>query len=168
MGLSFTGSTVTINVNAPTVATGRMTGGGTGITAEGIRVSHGFELHCDPSRSPNTLEVNWGKGHKFFLDGVVTAVCSDNPDIAPNQSAAGFDTYRGTGTGRYDGVAGATVEWTFTDAGEPGTKDTLSITIKDNRGDVVLQVSGYLASGNHQAHKNNMGPQTNSAPLPMP
>ena len=56
------------------------------------------------------------------------------------------------GTGRYNGQPGATVTWAFTDAGEPGTNDTASMTITMN-GVVVLQVSGKVNMGNHQAHR---------------
>jgi hypothetical protein len=44
-----------------------MTGGGKiGTTG----VTHGFVLHCVPSRTPNRLEVNWGSGNKFHLDSL--------------------------------------------------------------------------------------------------
>lgn len=128
---------------------GRMTGGGT-IGNTGTR--HGFELHCNITQSPNNLEVNWGKGNKFHLDTLTAAICSDDPNISPNPPAAGFNTYKGKGTGTYNGVAGATAEWTFTDAGEPGTNDTATIKITDVNNNVVLNVSGKLSSGNQQAH----------------
>ncbi len=98
------------------------------------------------------MEVNWGKGNKFHLDNLTTASCSDNPAIEPNPPNASFDTYSGTGTGRYNGASGATAEWTFTDAGEPGNNDTAKIIIKDSNGNIVLSVSGNLTRGNHQAH----------------
>ena len=106
------------------------------------------------SQSPNTLEVNWDKGNKFHLDSLTTASCTDDPTIIPNPPDAGFDTYKGTGTGSYNGVSGATAVWTFTDAGEPGKNDFASLVIKDKNNIVVLSVSGYLNSGNQQAHKN--------------
>jgi len=44
-------------VRPPTlVAQGRMTGGGSIFTDTGMRVTHGFELHCDATREPNNLE----------------------------------------------------------------------------------------------------------------
>ena len=61
----------------------------------------------------------------------------------------------GVGTGRLDGVAGATARWTFTDEGEPGKNDMATIAITDSLGKVVLMVSGNLDSGNQQAHVDN-------------
>lgn len=136
-----------------TPSTGRMTGGGSVFTASGDRVTHGFELHCSVSTLPNRLEVNWGKGDKFHMEVLTSATCTDDPAIAPNPPSAGFDTFTGTGTGRYNGVAGATIEFTFTDAGEPGKNDTATIVIKDAANVVVQTVSGTLTNGNHQAHK---------------
>ncbi|MBI3639254.1 MAG: SBBP repeat-containing protein [Thaumarchaeota archaeon] len=149
--------------NVPAPNTGRMTGGGSILTPavtsgsgknNSMRVTHGFELHCDVSQLPNNLEVNWDKGNKFHLDSLTTVSCTDDPTIIPNPPDAGFDTYVGTGTGSYNGVSGATAEWTFTDAGEPGKNDFAKIVIKDKNNVVVLSVSGYLNSGNQQAHKN--------------
>ncbi|GEM_PF-1597043 len=131
---------------------GRMTGGGSVFTADGMRVTHGFELHCDYTDLPNNLEVNW-KGNRFHMETLTSATCTDDPTIAPDPPPAGFDTYHGTGAGRYNGASGATAEWTFTDAGEPGKYDHAEITIKDADGNVVLYVSGYLHFGNHQAHR---------------
>ena len=130
-----------------------MTGGGR-VTTGSMQATYGFgfELHCDAKRNPNNLEVNWGNGSNFHLERLTTASCSDNPAIVPNPPAAGFDTYRGTGTGRYKGSSGATAEWTFTDAGEPGTNDTAKIVIKDAGGNTALSVSGNLTGGDNQAH----------------
>lgn len=72
--------------------------------------------------------------------------------IAPNPPAAGFDTYVGAGTGNDNGQPGATVKFTFTDAGEPGKNDTAEIEVKVGS-TTVLSVSGTLNSGNQQAHK---------------
>jgi hypothetical protein len=60
----------------------------------------------------------------------------------------------GSGVGPYNGQPGAKAEWTFTDAGEPGSKDSATITITDANGNVVLRVSGKLEKGNQQAHQN--------------
>ena len=128
----------------------RMTGGG---TIKGTTTRHGLELHCDTSHIPNRLEVNWGKTNKFHLETLTSAACSDDPSISPNPPAAGFDTYVGKGTGRYNGVPGATAEWTFTDAGEPGVNDVAKLLIKDAGGNTVLSVGGTLKQGNQQAHK---------------
>jgi len=133
---------------------GRMTGGGSVFTEDGMRVTHGFTLHCDDSKEPNNLQVNWGKGNKFHLESLDSAFCSDDPNIDEAPPVAGFDTYKGVGMGRYNGVSGATAKWIFTDAGEPGkNNDHAEITITDAGGNVVLTVSGTLNSGNQQAHE---------------
>jgi hypothetical protein len=137
---------------------GRMTGGG-GCDVPGLKVTHGFQLHCDPSDAPNTLEVNWQVAgetgsHQFHLETLDTAICIDDPNFDEGQPVAGFDTYIGSGAGRYDGASGAIASWVFTDKGEPGKDDTLVITISAG-GPPVLSVSCTLGNkgGNHQAHK---------------
>ena len=77
---------------------------------------------------------------------------ANTPNLGESPPVAGFDTYVGSGTGRYNGVSGATATWTFSDAGEPGRNDTFQITILDDMGNPVLTVSGTL-KGNHQAHE---------------
>lgn len=132
---------------------GRMTGGGS-VFAEGNgRVTHGFELHCDVSKAPNNLQVNWGKNNKFHLESLNAALCSDDPAIEPKPPTAGFDIYEGKGTGRYNGISGATIKWKFTDAGEPGKSDSATMSIWDAGGNLVISVSGNLNSGNQQAHE---------------
>jgi hypothetical protein len=142
---------------------GRMTGGGsvfddgTGeVTINGGRVTHGFELHCDAAVNPNNLQINWknaaGEAQRFHLGQLTNAICSDDPTISPVPPPAWFDTYVGTGTGRFNGDQGAFAEWTFTDAGEGGSGDTARIRIWDASGNLVLDVSGFLTFGNHQAH----------------
>lgn len=126
---------------------GRMTGGGTMGTGN---VWHGFQLHCDATVSPNHLEVNWAKNNKFRLESLDFAACSDDPGIAENPPAAGFDTYVGRGTGRYNGVSGYTIEFRFTDAGEPAGSDTADITIFRPDSSVLITVSGTI-DGNQQA-----------------
>jgi uncharacterized repeat protein (TIGR01451 family) len=170
-------NTVTTQVKLRSQAKpGRMTGGG---TFGSPRVSHGFTLRCDLQGRPQKLEVNWrkdkspgngkdkgygdngkdkedddegeGGSEKFHLEQLTSVTCLDDPKIGPRRPSAGFDTYRGEGTGRYNG-ARATAVWTFTDAGEPGRNDTASIVIKDAAGRVVLSASGPVSNGNHQAH----------------
>ena len=132
---------------------GRMTGGGSVFTAKGgTRVTHGFELHCDPEVAPNNLEVNWNGNH-FHMEELLTASCIDAPGIDWPPSPADFDTYIGTGVGRCNGVAGATISFTFTDAGEPGSKDTANIVISGCPDSVDISVDNNLKKGNHQAHK---------------
>lgn len=137
---------------------GRMTGGGSIFTDAGMRVTHGFELHCDPSRKPNNFEVNThpsgAQGRRFHLEKLTSASCVDDPTIEPTPPSAPFDTYHGTGEGLVDGQPGGTAEWTLTDAGEPGTNDRWSMTIRDAQGNVVVTFANKpLTKGNHQAHK---------------
>ena len=132
---------------------GRMTGGGSIFTKAGGRVTHGFELHCDPEVGPNNLEINWGGGNHFHLENLLTAICTDDPAIAPRPPSADFDTYNGTGTGSCNGVEGATITFVLTDAGEPGKKDFASFEITGCPGGLTLSVSGNLNKGNQQAHK---------------
>ncbi len=144
----------------------RMTGGGSIFTdandtgvPPGTRITHGFELHCDPARKPNSLEINIHNvtDSQFHLENLTFANCTDDPTITPNPPNAPFDTYEGKGTGRFNGVSGATAEWIFTDAGEPGINDRIKrLLIKDANGTVVVNIPdpGHtLTFGNHQAHK---------------
>src|SRR5579864_481 len=133
---------------------GRMTGGGSVFEIDGTRVTHGFELHCDTTDVPNTLEINWAS-HRFHLTTLTSGLCFQDPSINAGHPTNIFNTYVGIGTGLLDGATGATAFWTFTDAGEPGTNDTATITIKDSLGNDVLTVSGKLDSGNQQAHTDN-------------
>lgn len=141
-----------LRVQATPLIEGRMTGGGGVITAAGLRVTHGFDLNCEAGEGSSSLQINWGRGNRFHLETLTSAYCSDDHAIVSTPPAAEFDTYEGKGAGRLNGVAGATAEWTFTDAGEPGRNDTARIVIKDASGTVVLSVSGKLAGGNHQSH----------------
>lgn len=130
----------------------RMTGGGSVFTEDDTRVTHGFQLRCDEDNFRQNLQVNWG-GHRFHMTDLTSATCTDTAltEAPPN---AGFDTFEGTGEGTYDGDEGATIEFTFDDDGEPGTGDTATMTIRDDGGNVVLEVTGKLRRGNHQAHAN--------------
>ncbi len=163
-GAQYTGSSSTttdkecFNVLA-SVTTGRMTGGGSVTDPAGTpttRVTYGFELHCNIANTPNNLEVNWGNGNKFHLNSLTSVFCVNDPSIVPNPPVAGFDTYVGTGTGSVNGVSGATIEFIFTDAGEPGTNDHGKIKITDSSGTVVVNVSGFLQKGNQQVHNHQV------------
>src|SRR5205823_13968289 len=120
---------VTFENQPATFAAGRMTAGGSVFSAAGdtpgagIRVTHGLEVHGSDGNGPSNLEINWG-ANKFHLDVLTDAICLDDPAISPNPPDAPFDTLIGMGTGRFNGVAGYTIAFTFTDAGEPGTRDT--------------------------------------------
>jgi hypothetical protein len=68
------------------------------------------------------------------------------------KETSGWEIHRGSGTGRFDGAGGYTIEWTLTDEGEPGRSDGWSIVVRDPAGQVVLSEDGSLNGGNHQAH----------------
>jgi hypothetical protein len=130
---------------------GRMTGGGS-IISNGLRVTHGFTLNCDATHHPQRLEINWDD-NRFHLASITSANCSLDPNIDAGQPFAGINTYTGTGTGSLNGVDGATIDFVFTDAGEPGVNDTATYTIRDVDGNLILSASGNLDNGNHQTHK---------------
>jgi hypothetical protein len=150
----FDGSTTTVTftnkanstaLSGPPSAPGRFTGGGSIFTDSGVRITHGFELHCNASEKPNNLEINWVSS-RFHLDSLTAAACSVNPET-------GVATLIGTGTGSYNGTAGASIEFTITDAGEPGRSDFFSALITESGGSIVLSASGKLTFGNQQYHK---------------
>lgn len=150
---------------------GRMTGGGsvfipadsmTVLTNGGIdpvtRVTHGFEIHCgsnsDPAGpGPNNLEVNW-PGHHFHLDTLTLGHCECNTSLLPpHPPSAGFNEFVGAGTGKLDGADGASINFIFTDQGEPGVDDTESMTILNSASLPVLSFgTTKLTFGNQQAH----------------
>jgi hypothetical protein len=140
-----------VALSTETYYQGRMTGGGSCVTAS-ARVTHGFELHCDATVEPNNLEINFS-GNRFHLESLDSAFCLDT-DIVQKPPTAPFDTYIGSGTGRYNGVSGYAIDFTFTDAGEPGKNDTVDYLIIAPNGSVVLDVNECpLTFGNHQAHR---------------
>lgn len=138
---------------------GRMTGGGSVFTVNDVRVTRGFEIHCD-LRKPNNIEVNW-PGNKFHMTELTSAVCTDTVVVqAPPQSSP-FDTFQGTGAGKLNNQPGGHIQFVFVDAGEPGTSDTAWIKVYDADDNLVLyvpgaaNVPGYLQYGNLQTHKDN-------------
>ena len=150
---------------------GRMTGGGsifssvTEVNARNnksktssVRVTHGFEIRCDVTDPRQNLEVNWanpnGNQNNFHLLKLTSATCLDDPNIDQRPpKSAGFDTFIGTAEGRCNNQP-AIIEFTFTDQGEPGTKDTAEYLIK---GDACYLNTGEdpinLTKGNQQTHK---------------
>jgi len=136
---------------------GFFTGGGRFYSDAGVKMTHGFELHCNVADGPNNLEVNWDGGHSFHLEQMTWASCSDRPNVDPAPPVAPSDVHNGHGLGRLDGGSGAYADWRIIDKGEPGTKDRIAITIWDHQGgNVVIQTVGkdgsYLDQGNQQAH----------------
>jgi hypothetical protein len=130
---------------------GRMTGGGR-INADFV-LTHGFTLRCNPDDGPNRIQVNWDKGNKFHLESVTDINCFDDPAYNPEKPNAPIDTLELSGFGRYNGQSGAFVWVQLTDYGEPGKNDWATIVIYDAEGNLVLDITGHLNSGNHQAHK---------------
>jgi hypothetical protein len=142
----------------------RMTGGG-GLPIvdpvtklpKGDDAHDALMLHCDPRVQPDQLQISW-QGSHFHMTGADTTNCSDSNPLVPNANGASFDTITGTGHGRYNGMPGATVQWKFTDNGEPGTLDHGEITVFDQFGVPVLCAQGDLLTGplagegNYQAH----------------
>lgn len=158
-GNAFAGGQVaTFTVTIPALgcvdlSTGRFTGGGHQIRIDGVRVTRGLTIHCDLLLS-NNLEVNW-LGNQFHMTEHLTTVeCSDDPAIIQAPPPAPLDTLIGVGTGRYNGTAGYTIEFTLVDAGEPGTSDKAALHIYNTTtGTVVLDVPLQLMTGgNLQAH----------------
>jgi hypothetical protein len=140
-----------------TPGVGRFTGGGKSIdTGTGLKVTKGFTIHCDLLLS-NNLEINWpgtnGRTNQFHMTQHTSASCTDDPAIDQRPPAAPVDRIDGVGTGKYNGVAGATVEFTLVDAGEPGTADQIGFLVRDAGGNVVLNLPlQNIVGGNVQAH----------------
>jgi len=150
----------------PRVLEGRMIGGGSVLTDEndlwapaGTRITHGFELHCDSSKQPNNLDAQvhlpsgeWGR---FSLEELTYAWCWNSANISVDRRDAGFDSYIGAGTGRFNGDDGYCADWHFSDEGEPGTMDrirSMRIWRPLNNGNCALEngpfiFSIYLAPG---------------------
>jgi hypothetical protein len=152
---------------------GRITGGGSIFaTVDGVpntRITHGFELRCDPSDPRQSLEINWAGGNNFHLEKLINSVvCFDDPlSSPPPPPGTVFDTYAGNtlfqghlgfhgfgyavGTGICNKLP-ATIYFILVDNGEPGTTDVAEYHIT---GGCTLNVGpANLDKGNHQFHKN--------------
>ena len=87
--------------NWTSLASGRVTGGGSIFaTVNGVpnvRVTHGFELRCDPNDKRQSLEINWDGGNNFHLDKIINSVvCFDDPTTQPPPPPGTvIDTYAG-------------------------------------------------------------------------
>ncbi len=157
---SFAWNAAAFSIEKPASICGRMKGYG---KIRGTRAKHNFSISCDVNE-PNRLQVKWteynkyskhggyyGQSNSFHLTNLDKAVCSNDPDIKQKRNNRSFDTLYGKGTGRYNGQNGAKVEFTFVDGGNRGRKDIAEITITDNKGTVVLNESGLIKRGNHNA-----------------
>ncbi len=154
----------------PPVTVGRMTGGGfilsdMNVRKNGqllpvrVRLNFGFELHCDASKTPNNLQINWrpvsgGPSYIFHLENMETAACFETA-ADQEMPPAPFDTHIGSGTGRLKIGSSpwmpASVSWMFVDAGEPGI-DTDELLIVIVAGTTIYTISGKISGGNIQAH----------------
>ncbi|WP_206607868.1 hypothetical protein [Ferruginivarius sediminum] len=148
---------VAVRGEEPPGLDGRITGGGSNITVDGLRITKGLQLHCD-LRNPNNFQINW-PGAAFHLEALTVANCTEDPDIIqqPPMSSP-FDTFQAEGTGRLringERDENATVRFILVDAGEPGTADTARIVIRDGDGNIVLDLpETVLTHGNFQTHK---------------
>lgn len=121
----------------------RMFGGGTQFTSTGAQVSYGMDLHCDASIQPNYLQATWGDGNVFVMQNMGAASCTGLP----------FNAHSGSGTGTINGEAGATVQWTLIDGGQPGVwRDSGQLVIRNASGETVLEISGRISAGTHIAN----------------
>jgi hypothetical protein len=135
-------------------ALGRFTGGGNQVRVGIAKVTRGLTVHCDLLLS-NNLEVNWQGNQFHMLEHMTTVACTDDPNITQAPPAAPLDTMFGVGNGRYNGVDGYTINFTFVDAGEPGSNDKCALKIFEtaNPSNVVLNIPlSTLTGGNLQAH----------------
>ena len=148
-----------VTVNVPTncsQGTGRFTGGGKQVVAGVATVTKGFEVDCDLTTPSNNLEINWSDAsgtHRFHMETFVSALCTLNGNPAPPK--APVNTIVASGTGRYDGVEGFTVQFTLIDNGEPGTNDQAGFMVFEtaNPTNVVLAFPVMtVTTGNIQAH----------------
>ena len=145
-------------------APGKMTGGGRVDTGEveepkgngkgkpkAIHTSHGFELvvNSDGSFSGNLQYNHHGTGDKFHVKDFTSIIFTDDPALDPGNPEAKFDTAHVSGTGKLNGVEGIAFTAVITDDGEPGRRDTFTITFP---GGDSPDLSGVLNQGNHQAH----------------
>lgn len=153
-GSSATTVTIPEDDCGPDPLNGRFTGGGHQIRVDGVRVTRGLTLHCDLLLS-NNLEINW-QGNRFHTtEHLTTIACTDDPDIIQAPPPAPLDTMIGTGTGRFNGEDGYSIEFTLVDGGEPGGSDEAAFLIYEtaNPGNVILNVpQQVLTGGNLQAH----------------
>ena len=150
-----TGGGILVCTPIPGGPGGARTTNGSTMHDNSFTVTHGFELYCDPTDRPNNLQIHFRRKDTegmFHLEEVITSSCSEDEIIRPGKPDAEIDTLTLTGLGRLNGNSGATVTVTFTDNGEPGKTDAATFKLIDIDGTTVLNCSGKLKGGNHQAH----------------
>jgi hypothetical protein len=153
------GETSTVTVTIPSncnPGTGRFTGGGKQVLVGVATLTKGFEVDCDLHQPSNNLEINWmdaSGSHHFHMETFDSAVCTLNGNPVPPK--APVNTIVATGTGRFDGAPGFTVQFTLIDNGEPGVNDKAGFMIFEtaNPSNVVLAFPVMtVTTGNIQAH----------------
>jgi hypothetical protein len=134
-------------------ATGRFTGGGFQFTANDVRVTRGFTIHCD-SRLANAFEINWAGGNTFRMDkNSLTGIACYNDGLGPLPPAAPANRITAFATGTHNGVAGALLTFELIDRGEPGRGvDQAALHIMAGGGEVLTVPLGTIDGGNIQAH----------------
>src|SRR5438105_4019405 len=122
--LSILGATALLICVVPLLAwqASMMTGGGSvmGTNAQGqtIRVTHGFQLHCDMSQGPNSLNINWDGGNHFQLTHLTSVACfHDSFSPAPPGPSNLDDIFNGCGTGTVNGQSCLSTSLTCTTHG---------------------------------------------------
>jgi hypothetical protein len=151
-------TSVTVSIpNSCNPGTGRFTGGGKQVVVGVATVTKGFEVDCDLTQPSNNLEINWsdssGATHRFHMLSFQSAVCTYNGSPLPPK--APVNQIVASGSGRYDGVDGFTVQFTLIDNGEPGTNDKAGFMVFEtaNPLNVVLSFPAMkITTGNIQAH----------------
>ena len=99
---------------------------------------------------PDERRGGWGR---FHLTSITSATCTNDPSVSNNGRKVTFDTHTGTGRGRLADGSTATIEWTLVDGGEPGRRDRVTVKVKNERGQVLFQLSDTLSHGRIQAHR---------------
>ena len=122
-------------------ATTKVTGGG--FVIDDGRTSFGFVAKSTGSGLAGQIQVRAPGKHKLHGSTVTSLVVAGN-------------TATWSGTGRWDGVDGATFTVTVVDnrngGGKKGTPDTISITIRNADGSIVHSATGALKGGNITVH----------------
>jgi len=135
---------------------GRFTGGGKQVIVGVVTLTKGFEVDCDLHEPSNNLEVNWqdaSGSHHFHMETFDSALCTLNGNPVPPKSPV--NTIVASGTGRFDGAPGFTIQFTLIDNGEPGKNDQAGFMIFEtaNPSNVVLAFPLMtVTTGNIQAH----------------
>ena len=140
----------------PKPVQGRMTGHGHQFDVNGWRkVQWEFRnTVCNDDRFPD-LKIEFDRNKFILTDYSSGPTCYTHVESAGVQSGqprAGFDAFRGTGTGTLNGVPNHAITFWFTDFGEPGRSDLAYFVITTPDGNIAYS-GGAIDGGNHQAHR---------------